>query len=171
MFEKEGERMKIIIVDDRPFFMWETIEQLKGMGVDEIVMLYFHGVFTYYPDRDSEIEQRCVQLKVPLVHIESNLEFRKQLDAYCAEENTLIFIDFGLGDTDIFEDRIDIVYAKEKMKSEKFPIWFYTGTGEVTVDRLNRTFNNRTIPVVKFIPQKEIFRLDYNYIRDEILNR
>ncbi|MBD5483036.1 MAG: hypothetical protein HDR15_11050 [Lachnospiraceae bacterium] len=162
--------MKIIIVDDRPRYMWETIEKLKGMPVDEIVMLYFHGKFTYYPDNDNEIKQRCDDLDVSLVQIEQSSELMKQLDIYYAEDDTLIFMDFGLGDTDIFDDRVDIIYAKQKMSSERFPIWFYTGTGERTVARLNRTFNNHTIPTLEFIPQKYILRLDYDYIENEILN-
>lgn len=163
--------MKIVIVDDRPFLMWETIEKLKDMGVKEIVMLYFHGIFTYHPDRDSEIEQRCAQLGVSLVHVKLNTDLMEKLDAYCAEEGTLIFMDFGLGDIDTFEERVDIIYAKNKMQSGEFPIWFYTGTGEQTVNKLNRIFNNHTIPVVKFIPQKDIFELDYDYIRNKILNK
>lgn len=163
--------MKIVIVDDRPFLMWETIEKLKGMGVKEIVMLYFHGIFTYYPDRDSEIEKKCAQLGVSLFHLELNTDLMERLDVYCAEENTLIFIDWSLGDTDIFEERVDIIYAKKKIQSGRFPIWFYTVGDVRIVNKLNRIFNNHTIPVVRFIPQKGMLELDYDYIRNKILNR
>lgn len=162
--------MKIIIVDDRPYFMWATIERLKEMGVDEIVMLYFHGILTYFPDRDSEIAQKCEKLDVELFHIDQNTELMERLDEYCAEADTFIFMDFGLGDTDIFEDRIDVIYAKTKMQPEGFPIWFYTGMGEQVIDRLNRTFDNHTIPVEEFIPQRAIMELDYDYIRRQVLH-
>lgn len=163
--------MRIIIVDDRPFFMWDTIEKLKSMGVDTIVLLYFHGNFTYRHEKDSEIEQRCRELDIQIFHIKSNLDLRQKLDGYCEDKNTVIFADYNLGDTDIFEERIDIIYAKERMKKEKFNIWFYTTLGEEIVDRLNRTFNNQTIPIVEFIPQERILEFDYDCIRDNILNR
>ncbi len=162
--------MKIIIVDDRPYFMWGPIRRLKEMGVDEIVVLYYHGIFTYFPDKDSEIAQKCEELGVKLFHIDQDTELMERLDGYCAEADTFIFMDFGLGDTDIFEDRIDVVYAKTKMQPGGFPIWFYTGMGEQVIDRLNRAFDNHTIPVEEFIPQREIMELDYDYISGQVLH-
>lgn len=163
--------MKVIIVDDRPFFMWGTVERLKEMEVDMIVMLYFQGPFTYRKERDSEIEQKCRELDIQLVQTDSTLELRKKLDEFYADEDTLLFIDFSLGDTDIFEDKIDIIYAKEKaQQTEKFRIWFYTTSGEHIVNRLNKIFKDHTIPVVNFKPQEYFLQLDYDYIQDQILN-
>lgn len=163
--------MKIIIVDDRPFFMWDVIKKLKSMGVDTIVLLYFHGSFTYRHEKDSEIEQRCKEQDIQLFHIESNLGLRQKLDEYCEDEDTIVFADYNLGDTDIFEERTNIIYAKERMKKEKFNIWFYTTSDEEIVDRLNRTFDRHTIPIVESIPQMYTLKFDYDCIRDKILNR
>lgn len=160
--------MRIIIVDDRPYFMWETIKELKRMEVDTIVLLYFHGGFTYRPEKDSEIEQKCKELDTQLFHIKSNLDLRQKLNEYY-EKDTLIFADYNLGDTDEFEDRVNIIYAKEKMQKEELNIWFYTTLGEKIVDRLNRTFDRHTIPLVEYIPQEYILKLDYDYIRDGLL--
>lgn len=162
--------MKVVIVDDRPFLMWETIGQLRDMGVDEIDMLYFQGDLTHRPERDDEIEQKCRELNVPLIQTKRNIEFRKAMDKYWEEENTIIFVDYNLGDTEIFEKKIDITYAKEKRHRENFCIWFYTTLGEEIVGRLNEVFNNHTIPIVEYIPQEEKLEMDYEYIQDEILN-
>lgn len=162
--------MRIIIVDDRPFFMWEAIEKLQDMGADTIVLLYFHGNFTYRPEKDSEIEQRCRELDIQLFHIKSNLDFRQKLNVYYEDNDTIIFTDYNLGDTDMFEERVNIVYAKEKMQMGRLNIWFYTTLDEKTVDRLNRTFDYHTIPIVEFIPQECILKFNYEYIGDNILN-
>lgn len=166
--------MRIIIVDDRPFFMWGAIKKLKSMeAIDTIVMLYFHGKLTYRKERDSEIELECKKLGIELVQTDSTLVFRKQLDEYYADKDTLLFVDFNLGDVvDLFDNGIDIIYAKEKKQQEEdFRIWFYTTSGEDNVDKLNRIFDDHTIPVMKFIPQKYILELDYDYICEGILNR
>lgn len=165
--------MKVIIVDDRPFLMWEAVKRLKGMRpVDTIVMLYFHGILTYRKERDCEIEQKCKELGIELVQTDSTLVFRKQLDKYYEDKDTLFFIDFSLGDTpNPFDDGIDIIYAKEKKQQmNDFRIWFYTTSGMQTVDRLNRIFNNHTIPVVKFKPQEHVLELDYDFIENDIFD-
>lgn len=162
--------MKIVIVDDRPYFMWEAIGKLRDIGVNEIVLLYFHGTYTYRSEKDYEIEQKCTELNVKLSHIKTNLEFRKQLNAYYEDKDTIFFVEYNLGDKTEFEDRIDIIYAKEKKQKGDFRIWFYTTQGEQIIDRLNRTFDDHTIPTVQFIPQKYILKLDYNYIQNKILS-
>ena len=57
------------------------------------------------------------------------------------------------------------------MQKEELNIWFYTTLGEKIVDRLNRTFDRHTIPLVEYIPQEYILKLDYDYIRDGLLDR
>lgn len=171
MFEEGVENMRVIIVDDRPFFMWETVEKLQNMGVDTIVMLYFQGPFTYRPEKDAAIREKCGELGIQLVCTDKRTELMNLLDQYYEDQDTLLFIDFNLGDTDIFEERIDIIYAKEKKRQAgDFRIWFYTVTGIDTVNRLNRIFDGHTIPAVQFAPQEYILRLDYTYIQDNILN-
>ncbi len=162
--------MRVIIVDDRPYLMWETVEKLKGMKVDTIVLLYFKGSYTYRSEKDVEIEEKCAELDIQLDSTDKKMELTNLLDKYYADKDTLLFIDYNLGDIDTFEERVDIIYAKEKQQQkEDFRIWFYTATGIDTVNKLNRIFNNHTIPVVKFIPQDYILKLDYDYIEHSIL--
>lgn len=170
MFEEGVENMRVIIVDDRPYFMWETVEKLKSMGVDTIVVLYFQGSYTYRPEKDVEIEEKCKELNIQFASTDKKMQLTNWLDEYYADKDTLLFIDFNLGDIDTFEEKIDIIYAKEKQQQQgDFRIWFYTATGIDTVNKLNRIFNNHTIPVVKFIPQEYILKLDYDYIEHSIL--
>ncbi len=171
MLEEGVENMRIIIVDDRPFLMWDTIQKLKGMEVDTIVMLYFHGPLTYRAEKDSAVKQKCGELGIKLIQIESRLDFRNQLDEYYSDKDTLLFIDYNLGESEDFENKIDIICAKEKMQQKNdFRIWFYTASSMQMVDRLNRIFDGHTIPVVEFIPQEYVLKLDYDYIQDKILN-
>lgn len=171
MNEEGAENMKVIIVDDRPRLMWETVEELKKMKVETIVMLYFQGPLTYRPENDSVIEEKCKELDIQLFCTDKNTDLRNWLDEYYADRDTLLFIDYSLGDTDIFEERIDIIYAKEKKRqTEDFRIWFYTTSSAQVVDKLNRIFDDHTIPVMKFIPQEYVLQLDYDYIQHDILN-
>lgn len=171
MLEEGVENMKVIIVDDRPYFMWETVEKLKNMGVKTIVMLYFQGPLTYRSEEDAEIRKKCENLGIEIVSTNKRTEFINRLDEYYNNQDTLLFIDYGLGDTDIFEEKLDIIFAKEKKQQEgDFRIWFYTASSAQTVDKLNRIFNGQTIPVVQFIPQERILKLDYDFIKNNILN-
>lgn len=164
--------MRVIIVDDRPYLMWETVKKLKGMGVDTIVMLYFQGPFTYRPEKDCAISEECEKLHIELVSTDKRTKFIDYLDSYYVDQDTLLFLDFGLGDSDVFEDRIDIIYAKEKkQQAGEFRIWFYTASGAQTVDKLNRIFDDHTIPVVKFAPQDYSLELDYDHIQKKIFER
>ncbi len=163
--------MKLVIVDDRPFFMWDAVKELKDAGIDDITMLYFHGPLTYRPEKNKEIEEECERLGIKLVHAASRLELQIRLDEHCADKDTILFVDYSLGDTDIFDDRINIICAREKAQNpEDFCLWFYIGGDDRTVKRLNKVFDGHTIPVAEFKPQIHVLKFDMDFIRNKFLD-
>ncbi|MCM1043919.1 MAG: hypothetical protein NC417_00260 [Candidatus Gastranaerophilales bacterium] len=159
--------MKIAFLEYRPWVLWDAVAKLKGLGIGDIAIIYYHGD-RYDPEKDSEVNEKCESLGVELKDIE-NLGFESKLDELYAEPDMVFFFHLSLpGDrSQYFGDRINVVYAKKKQDAGENRIWFYTTAGVDSISLVNRTFDDHCIPVLDVEEDQYIF--DYEYIKKKVL--
>ncbi len=125
---------KIVIVEDRP---WVTEKDVLRLGKENIEI----AAMIYYPNSNStkQEQERMVQefenkTRIKVQWVNSQKEFVDVMDQWYADEQVVFLVDFDLkgdGSTN-FDNRINVLYVKDKQGAGNERFWFYT-TGNVDV--------------------------------------
>lgn len=125
---------RIVIVEDRP---WVTEQDVLRLGEENIEI----AAMIYYPNSNStkQEQERMVQefennTGINVQCVNSQKEFVDVMDQWYADEQVVFLVDFDLkgdGSTN-FDNRINVLYVKDKQGAGKKRFWFYT-TGNVDV--------------------------------------
>ena len=157
---------KWIIVEDRPWVMRHTIENIKRCSErdDSGIASFISPIILYYTgDTVQQIEatKKKYGKDVDTFRSETNLEFQEinavnfneKMDQFY-QNKYIIFMDLNLtGNTAMyFNERINVKYAKGKQKNQQ--IWFYTTGASYDADFLHKEFPDNVIDVVSFVDGK-----------------
>ena len=125
---------RIVIVEDRP---WVTEKDVLRLGKENIEI----AAMIYYPNSNStkQEQERMVQefenkTRIKVQWVNSQKEFVDVMDQWYADEQVVFLVDFDLkgdGSTN-FDNRINVLYVKDKQGAGNERFWFYT-TGNVDV--------------------------------------
>jgi hypothetical protein len=170
-------KMKIVILEDRPLVMMKSIKQMKEMGIDTERIIFFDAEKENHEnERAAEyrktLETRCKEMDIQL-SIVNNCDFETTLDELYKDPDIIFFFDMDLvGDySQHFVERINVIYALKKKEQEKNEgrIWFYTTGPRSAIEQINDNFSNRNIPVKEYDTQNDLTILDFDFIKDHIL--
>lgn len=165
--------MQLVVVEDRPWKLEESVKEMKEEGIQVNQMVYVCR------DRENVDEVSKKYLK----NLEENLDiqiittdneqFEQKMEEIYRIPDKLILCDFNLtGDKrEYFEKRVNVIFAKKKMSAEepKNPskrIWFYTTAGEATNEQINTVFPKRNISVLRMEEDQVI--LDIDEVKDAL---
>lgn len=145
--------MKLAILEDRPWIVLEMIKEIKELGIDEVLVVYYRD-----GKRDEkkieEIKAKYESEQVQWEEID-NLSFEKTMDRLFADNQRIFFFDLALNDkAEYFEERINVQYATKRFEQGDTRIWFYTTSDEYNINKINTKFENHSIPVVDYIPSE-----------------
>lgn len=143
--------MKVVIVEDRPWKMEESINQIRAMGAEVSDIIFVRNNI----GTDEEVEGRIGKLRSSLgakVEETDRFGFEKVMDKYYGNKENIFFCDLNLsGDQrEYFDERVNVQYATKIMEKESGKlkrIWFYTTAGESTNEQINTHFPERNITV------------------------
>lgn len=162
---------KIAVLEDRPWVLWGFVKKIKEMGIEEVIIIYYHSPKNYEQSNDDSIQKECDEQKVKLIHIE-DLKFDEKMNELYSDGEMLFFFDLDIGDrSSYFEERINVRYANEKWEKGDRRIWFYTTSGPYNVDQINRKFEDHCIPVIDFDQPNNILVFDYKFIKKRVLKK
>ncbi len=139
-------KKKIVVVDDRPWKMQESIRILKEKGIE------FYKTI-YYPNNTIDSERRnelMAEYKrntgIEVVQINSQSEFIEQMDKMYSMSDVIFLMDYDLKgnmDRNDFFARVNVKYALQKDQEKK--IWFYTSGPNDIKGMLRETFPRHII--------------------------
>lgn len=141
--------MKLAILEDRPWIIMNTIKKIESITqMEEISLLYYANSLQKTNDNGQNIISECELLGIKLISITENNFESKMNELYCDKER-IFFFDLVLDDnSDFFEERINVIYAKERKKDNR--IWFYTTSGKYNISKIKKMFGNQYIPVIDY---------------------
>ncbi len=165
--------MKIVIVEDRPWKLKESIKKIRQNGITLNDVVYVGW------DReklDNETKESLEKMKEDIdglnITITDNMNFSTQMQEFYQQPDFFILCDFNLtgDDREYFEKRVNVSFAKAVMQDGKPSprIWFYTTAGETTNEQINNAFPGRNISVTTMHEGQVI--LDIEEIKDAIQN-
>lgn len=162
--------MKISILEDRPWVMKEFVKELRERNVQIQNIFYFCEKDSEYNKSFDHLTQLENELDIPIIRVES-YDFEEQLDQYYSDPDIRFLFDMDLtGDYSAhFLERINVLYALEKLRNGDNHIWFYTTGPASAKEQLEKTFTGHIIPVESFDASKELLYMDMNYIESNIL--
>lgn len=160
--------MKIVIVEDRP---WKLEESIREIREKKFVLNDLVYVCKNKDVIDKQAETNLANLKKHLdnlqIHIVDNSCFSDEMQNFFDDGEYFILCDFNLtGDNrEYFDKRVNVMFAKRIMKKYKleYPsprIYFYTTAGETTNAQINAVFPGRNISVVKMNEGQVILDID-----------
>lgn len=139
--------MKIVILEDYPDRLVETVKQLNDICPEECEV----EVLVYDPQDDygktTEDLSKMLECQVTFVDY---WDLEEKLDELYNDINTLFLFDTDINRgavIEVFKHRINVRYALEKKddaKKQPYRIWFYT-TVEHLKRAINRTFEKYVI--------------------------
>lgn len=142
---------KIVIVDDRPWQMRDSISALKSKGVIFFKTIYYPNDELSQEEQNELIAEYQEQTGMETVWVDSERKFMDEMEKVYGRSDIIFLMDYDLkGDMnrDTFFKRINVRYAIAKDKENK-KIWFYT-TGPADIKGLLiDTFPERMISVTK----------------------
>lgn len=151
--------MQIVIVEDRPWKMVTSIQNIResGIKVEDIIFVCSSA------EKTDQTKEKLSDLKKNLsIRIESTdrYHFAEVMDRFYLNKNNLFFCDLNLSGErrEFFNERVNVKYATEIMKKEEGRlkrIWFYTTAGESTNEQINTNFKGRNISV-KAVKQNQV---------------
>ncbi len=145
---------KIVVVDDRPWKMQESIRELQNQGLFFLKTIYYP--YNHMCSNDIRIEEYKRVTSMDVIRADDMMEFIHMMDELYVRSDTVFFMDYDLkGDMsrDDFFSRINIKYAVAKDKEQR-RIWFYTTGPKDIKEILGKTFPGRVINVQSYAPGK-----------------
>jgi hypothetical protein len=152
--------MQLIIVEDKPWKLMDSILAMKKANLNVSTMVY-HVCDKNDLDEEwqEDIRKKMEELGVEMVTTHDET-FRNTMKTYYANSENVILFDFDLvgGERIVFNQRINVIFAQEMAKETgRNPpdrILFYTTAREETVEQINRYFPERNIRVVEISDNK-----------------
>lgn len=145
-------KKRIVIVDDRPWKMKESIQQLQKENVVFYKTVYYPNNTLDRARQNTLMEDYEHSTGIDVVQVNSQSEFITQMDELYSVSDIIFLMDYDLkGDMnrDDFFARINVKYALAKDKDEK-KIWFYTSGPRDIRGLLLETFPDNVISMPLF---------------------
>lgn len=139
-------KKKIVVVDDRPWKMQESILELQKKGVVFIKTFYYPNNTLDRKIQYELMEEYKRKTAIKVVQINSQSEFIKHMDEMYGNSDVIFLMDYDLKgnmDRNDFFARINVKYALKKDQEKK--IWFYTSGPNDIKGILRETFPDNII--------------------------
>lgn len=146
--------MKLAFLEDRPWIVWQIVEDIKqNYDLQEIMLIYYNNEENTESEKLNEVIRKCKEKNIPFKEI-SRWNFDKEMNKLYGDKERIFFFDLVLDDNvDYFEDRINVRYAENNKEDGR--IWFYTTSGVYNVTNLVNMFGEeQTIDVIDYDPEK-----------------
>ncbi len=142
-------KKKIVIVDDRPWKMQESIQELQKEGIIFCKTIYYPNNMIDRATQQELMDNYKESTGIEVVQVNDQSEFLAKMDELYGDPEIIFLMDYDLkGDMDRndFFARINVKYALAKDKTEK-KIWFYTSGPNDIKGLLRETFCDNVISV------------------------
>lgn len=146
--------MKLAFLEDRPWIVWQIVEDIKkNYDLDEIMLIYYNNEENTESKKLKEVISKCKENNIPFKEIR-RWNFDAEMNKLYDDKDRIFFFDLVLDDNvDYFEDRINVRYARNNKEDGR--IWFYTTSGVYNVTNLANMFGEeQTIDVIDYDPEK-----------------
>lgn len=159
--------MKLAILEGRPWIIMNAIRKIKSIiQFDEIDLLYYVNSLEQKGKMEQKIFSECKKEDVRLIRITEN-DFERKMNELYSDKDRIFFFDLVLDDnSDFFEERINVIYAKNRKEDKR--IWFYTTSGKYNITKMKNMFGEQYIPVIDYDVKQDALVLNENKL-DEIL--
>lgn len=157
--------MKLAILEDRPWIMMKMLKKIRTIiPTDEISLIYYVASLEKTNELEHDIVLRCNEMNIKLIKISEN-EFESEMNKLYEDEERIFFFDLVLDDnSDFFEDRINVKFAKNKIQDNR--IWFYTTSGNYNINKIISLFGDQYIPVIDYDAKEEALIFQEDSLRD-----
>lgn len=159
--------MKIVLVEDRPWKLKRSIQEIRDRGIDLDDLIYVCWNENFVDDQTKKsLENLRSDIEGLKISITDNEHFETVAQEFYDQPQYLILSDFNLtgDDREYFEKRANVAFARKIMDKEtKKPssrMWFYTTAGEATNEQINNAFPGRNISVLKMEEEQVILDVD-----------
>lgn len=140
---------RIVIVDDRPWKMQESIQNLQKEGIVFYKTIYYPNNTIPKEAQNELMEAYKESTKIEVVQVNTQSEFLDEMNKLYGIKDIIFLMDYDLkGDMsrDDFFTRINVKYALSKDQNEK-KIWFYTTGPNDIKGLLRETFPDNVMSV------------------------
>lgn len=145
-------KKRIVIVDDRPWKMKESIQLLQKENIVFCRTVYYPNNVLDKERQNELMEDYKKSTGIEVVQVNSQSEFISQMDELYSVSDIIFLMDYDLKgnmNRDDFFTRINVKYALAKDQDEK-RIWFYTSGPNDIKGLLRETFSDNIISVPDF---------------------
>ena len=146
--------MKLAFLEDRPWIVWQIVEDIKqNYDLQEIMLIYYKNEENTESEKLNQVISKCKENNIPFKEIR-RWNFDEEMNKLYSDKERIFFFDLVLDDNvDYFEDRINVQYARNNKEDGR--IWFYTTSGVYNVTNLANMFGEeQTIDVIDYDPKK-----------------
>lgn len=161
--------MKIVLVEDRPWKLEESIKKIREKGIELYDVIYVCKNRDIHDElAENKIKKLEASVEKLMLHKVDNENFDEKLKMVLADPQCIILCDFNLtGDNrEYFDKRVNVMFAKriaveENGVSKPSPrMYFYTTAGKTTNDQINAVFPKRNITVAEMNKGQVILDFD-----------
>lgn len=161
-----GQIVRIVIVEERPWKMKESIKKIQNMGLIIEHLIYACFEDDIFEATQERVEDMCNELGIAVTRTD-HYQFTAVLDEFYTEPDIVFFCDYNLylSQEKYPDERINVIYAKKKMQEENGMlnrIWFYTTAGENANEQINTCFPGHNI-TVSFVRDNQVL-LDFDEV-------
>lgn len=152
---------RIVVVDDRPWKMQESIRELQSQGLNFFKTIYYPSCYLNHSD-DEWIEEYKRVTGMDVIRVNDMMEFINMMDDLYTNPDIVFFMDYDLKGNmsrDDFFSRINVKYALSEDKEQR-RIWFYTTGPKDIKEILEKTFLGRVIYVQFLSPRMPFWNKD-----------
>lgn len=138
---------RIVIVDDCPWRIKDSILQLQDQGISFYMTVYYPNKTLSWEDQKKLMQDYEESTGIQVVQVNNQNEFVTKMDEIYPITDIIFFVDYDLkGDMSPYDfyTRVNVKYALAKDQEEK-KIWFYTTGPSDIKGLLWKTFPNRVI--------------------------
>lgn len=141
--------MKLAILENRPWIVMNTIRKMKSIKqIEKIDLLFYENSFAQKSEIEPSIVAECNELGVRLIRIAEN-DFDSKMNELYSDKDRIFFFNLVLDDnSDFFEERINVIYAKDRKDDKR--IWFYTTSGNYNITKIKNMFGKQYLPVIGY---------------------
>lgn len=145
-------KKRIVIVDDRPWKMKESVQELQKKQIVFDKVIYYPNDMLDKEEQNELMEEFKMSTGLEIVQVNKQMEFVEQMDELYCIPDIVFFMDYDLKGDMSGEDffvRINVKYALSRDREQK-KIWFYTSGPRDIKGLLRENFPDNIIGVPKF---------------------
>ena len=142
---------RIVVVDDRPWKVIHSIQELQKEGVIFYKTLYYPNNTLDKNNKQELMNEYKMHTHIDVVQVETQKEFLDQMNELYCIPDIIFLMDYDLkGDMSIenFFTRVNVKYAL--MRDSEKKIWFYTSGPSDIKGLLMETFPDHIISTPNF---------------------